>query len=139
MTYFHRLLADCRGVATIEFALVALAYFPLCFGIIELGLFLWTNDALQSTALLTARCVAISSPACTSSASTYAVNRASTWLNSGMLTASGVTIQTAATCQTAPGTAVLVTLTTSFFNGLTLPPPLPGLTLSASGCYPTSP
>jgi Flp pilus assembly protein TadG len=131
--------ADCRGAAAVEFALVSLAFFPLCFAIIELGLLLWTQDALQSTALQTARCVAVAAPACTGNAPQYAVNAASTWLTPGMLNVSGVSVRTNATCATAPGTAVVVTLTSTYFAGSPAAALFSSPTLTATGCYPTSP
>jgi Flp pilus assembly protein TadG len=135
----RRLAHDRGGVAAIEFALVSLAFFPLCFGIIELGLMLWTQDVLQTAALMTARCVAVSAPACTANAPQYAVTSASTWLNAGMLTVGGVSIKTNATCATAPGTAVVVTLTSTYFAMQTLPFGIISGTVSVKGCYPTSP
>jgi Flp pilus assembly protein TadG len=135
----RRLTADCRGAAAVEFALVSLAFFPLCFAIIELALLLWTQDVLQSTAVLTARCVAVAAPACVSDAQQYAVDTASTWLTPGMLTRSGVSIQANATCATAPGTAVVATLTSSYFVGNPLAALFGSPTLSATGCYPASP
>ncbi len=134
---FGRFADDRRGVAAIEFALVSLAYFPLCFGIIELGLMLWTQDVLQTAALMTARCVAIAAPACSSNAPQYAVTTASTWLNAGMLTVGGVSIRTNAACATAPGTAVVVTLNSTFFAANVLPYGIG--TINVTGCYPTSP
>ena len=126
-------------MAAIEFALVSVAFFPLCFGIIELGLMLWVQDVLHTAALMTARCVAVSAPACTSNAPQYAVTTASTWLNAGMLTISGVSIKTNAVCRTAPGTAVVVTLTSTYFAADLIPYGIGGGTISTTGCYPTSP
>nr|WP_294505536.1 TadE/TadG family type IV pilus assembly protein [uncultured Rhodopila sp.] len=134
-----RLAHDRRGVAAIEFALVSLAYFPLCFGIIEIGLMLWTQDVLQTTALMTARCVAVAAPACKTNPAQYAVNTASDWLSSGMLIVSGVSIKTNAVCATAPGTAVVVTLTSTYFATDTLLFGISGGAISVVGCYPTSP
>jgi Flp pilus assembly protein TadG len=136
---FGRLADDRRGVAAIEFALVSLAYFPLCSGIIELGLMLWTQDVLQTAALMTARCVAIAAPACKANAPQYAVTTASTWLNAGMLTVGGVSIKTNAACATAPGTAVVVTLTSTYFAASSLPYGIASGSISVTGCYPTSP
>jgi Flp pilus assembly protein TadG len=139
LAWYRRLAHDRRGVAAIEFALVSLAYFPLCFGIIELGLMLWMQDVLQTTALMTARCVAIAAPACTANAPQYAVTTASNWLNAGMLTVSGVSVKTNAVCAGAPGTAVVVTLTSNYFAANALPYGIGSGTISLTGCYPTSP
>ena len=127
---------DTRGAAALEFALVSLAFFPLCIGLAELGVLLWTQNVLQSTANLTARCVAISSPSCTTPA-TFAVNNATTWLNGGTLTSAGVSVQKNASCSTAPGSFVKVTLSVSALSNM--PQPLSNLTLSANACYPMSP
>lgn len=134
----RRLLRDRRGVVALEFALVSFAFLPLCFGLIELGLGLWTRNSLQSAAEMTARCVAISSPAC-SNASQYAVSLATNWVNSTALAASGVVVQTGAACSTAPGTMVKVSLTSQLINNTGLPPPLNTVTITAVACYPTSP
>ena len=134
----HRLHRDRRGAVALEFALVALAFVPLCLGLIELGLGLWTKNSLQSAAEMTARCVAISSPKC-SNASQYAVSLATNWINSTALTSSGVVVQTATSCSTSPGTMVKVSLSSRMLNNTGLPPPLNAITITATACYPTSP
>ena len=134
----RRLLQDQRGAMALEFALVSLAFVPLCFGLVELGLGLWTQNSLQSAAEMTARCVAISSPAC-SNASQYAVSLATNWISGAALVSSGVVVQTGATCSTAPSTMVKVTLTSQLINNTGLPPPLDTVTIKATACYPTSP
>ena len=97
-----RLLRDRRGAVALEFALVSLAFIPLCLGLIELGIGLWTRNSLQSAAEMTARCVAISSPKC-SNASQYAVSLATIWISGKALASSGVVVQTGTTCSTSPG------------------------------------
>ena len=133
-----RLLRDRRGAVALEFALVSFAFVPLCLGVIELGLGLWTRNSLQSAAEMTARCVAISSPKC-SNASQYAVSLATNWVNSAALATSGVVVQTGAACSTAPGTMVKVSLTSKLIDNTGLPPPFNAITITAIACYPTSP
>jgi Flp pilus assembly protein TadG len=57
-------LADCRGVGTVEFALVALAFLGLMLGIIEVGRVLWIANSLHLAVQQAARCGAIASSAC---------------------------------------------------------------------------
>ncbi len=67
---------DRRGVAALEFGMLAGALIALCVGTIEIGLLFWGQNALQAAAAETARCVAIGSPDCPS-AGTYAADAAS--------------------------------------------------------------
>ena len=136
--FLQRLWRARRAAAALEFALVSLAFFPLCLGIIEAGMLLWTKNAIQATADLTARCVAIASPACAANPAQYAVTTAGQWLSRGIITTAGVTVATGATCSTAPGTMEKVTITSSYFTA-NLPKPFNGLTLTGNACYPTSP
>ncbi len=135
---FRDFLSACRGAAALEFALVGLAYFPLCLGIFELGLLLWTRNALVTTANLTARCVAINSPSC-SNATQYAVNTAGNWLQTGILTSSGVMVQTSTSCSGASGAMVKVTVTSTGFTNLPILSGLATKALTANACYPASP
>jgi len=132
------LLANRRGAAALEFALVMLAFLPLCLGTMEAGLLLWAHNALQTSANLTARCVAISSPAC-SNAAQFAVTTANIWLQPGILTTAGVTVQTGASCTGASGTMVKVTLTSTGFSSMPLVSQLATSALTTSACYPASP
>jgi Flp pilus assembly protein TadG len=142
-------LAGARGGATaVEFALVAPLFLMLIFGTTEFGRLLWTEQALQETAIAGARCVAIaqsptsnptSSPCASggsyspASATTYIQKVASGWGLS--LPPSNISANPAGS----GGCAGLsqVTLTSMFtsvvpslvqFGG--------GITLSASACYP---
>ncbi len=124
---------DNSGVVALEFALVALAFMPLCFGLIELGLGLWARNALQSVAEMTARCVAIASPNCSDPVA-YATSLANAWVSGAALASSGVAVQTGTTCSTAPGTMVRVSLSTVMINKTGLPPPLNSVIITASAC-----
>jgi Flp pilus assembly protein TadG len=145
------LAAACGGTTAIEFALVAPVFLMFLFGIVEFGRLLWTEQALQQTAVAGARCMAIahgaiqSSPCASggtyssSSTNTYIENIAGSW---------GLSVQDAnihldpagADCG---GTSGLVEVKiTSTFNT-----PVPqlvqlatgGTSLSATACYPSNP
>jgi Flp pilus assembly protein TadG len=135
----HRLLAFYsarRGTAAVDFAMVSVVFLPMCFAIMELGIMLWVQNTLQTTAELTARCVATENAAC-SNAQSYAVSTASDWLPSGMVTTSDVTVSTGASCNGSPGTAVVVTITHSYWGSNILPPPFQSLSASVSSCFAT--
>jgi Flp pilus assembly protein TadG len=125
-----------RAAAAVDFAMVSIVFLPLCFGIIELGIMLWVQNTLQSTAEFTARCVATQNTAC-SNAQQYAVDQATAYLPSGMVSTGDVTVSTGASCNSAPGTAVIVTIAHTFWESSILPPPYQSLTTSVSSCFTT--
>jgi|SRR5579859_4822 len=55
-----------RGVAALEFALLSVPLLLLVFGTIEFGRLLWTQQALEMTAIEAARCVGILASPCSS-------------------------------------------------------------------------
>jgi Flp pilus assembly protein TadG len=55
-----------RGVAALEFALVSVPLLLLVFGTMEFGRLLWTQQALEMTAIEAARCVGILASPCSS-------------------------------------------------------------------------
>lgn len=64
MRRFRLFLADGGGASAVEFALVALPFFLMVFGIIEVGRALWTRQALSEVAMNGARCAGVVHPAC---------------------------------------------------------------------------
>jgi Flp pilus assembly protein TadG len=142
--------AACDGMAAIEFALLAPTFLGLVFGTIEYGRLLWTEQALQQTAIAGARCMAIaqgtiqSSP-CASSGSysatstqTYIKNIASGWGLS--VPTANITLNNAATCGGTTGFSQ-VTLTNTFNTAVPAIVLLAagGTTLTATACYPNNP
>lgn len=128
-----------QGTTTVEFAMISAVLFPLCFAVIEAGMLLWTQGALQSTAALVARCAAISSPLCTNP-QTYAVNTATSWIISGIISSSDVTVTNSANCPTGSGSAgsfKKVTITSEFWSHGLLPKPFGAKNLTVTACYPT--
>lgn len=131
----HPLVNDRRGLTALEFALVAPVLFMLIFGAFELGLTWWTRNALQVTADMTARCVALGS--CSNPAA-YAVSSAGTWALSNLISTSDVTFTTNGACYNGSTSTAFakVTITCKFWSGSILPPPLGNMTFSVSSCYP---
>jgi len=133
------LLRDRRGVAAVEFAMLAGALIALCVGTIEVGLIFWGKSALQAAAEDTARCRAVSSSACPddASAQTHAVNVVTQWMFSGVVTASDVQVNPSPSPCPA-GSFEAVTITTTYFADR-LPhfvAQLTNRTLSETACYP---
>jgi Flp pilus assembly protein TadG len=142
--------AASSGTAAIEFALVAPIFLMFLFGIIEFGRLMWTEQALEQTAIAGARCMAIAQGAvqnssCASGGSysssnttTYIQNVASGWGLS--IPSTGISLNNAADCGTT-GVFSQVTITSTFNT------PVPqlvqlatgGTSLTASACYPNNP
>jgi Flp pilus assembly protein TadG len=133
----HDLLRGRRGEAALDFAMVSIVFLPLCFGIIELGIMMWVQNTLQTTATVTARCVGTQNTAC-SNPQQYAVDQATQYLPSGMVSTSDVTVLTGASCNSAPGTAVIVKIAHTFWDADVLPPPYQSLSISVSSCFTTA-
>ena len=123
-----------QGNVVLEFAITAGIFLSLAVGGIDVGLLWWAKNALQVTAAMTARCMALGS--CTNPAA-YAVQMAGNWTVAGAITASNVTLSTTSQCYGTGGTYsqfYMVTIASPFWAGL--PPPLPHIALQASACYP---
>ena len=138
MIGFGNLRRARSGSTAVEFALIAGVFLTLCMGILEAGLLMWTQGALQSTASLTARCAAIASPDCTTGATPgtpqYAVAAAKSWVFSGIISNSNV-VSTTTAC-TSGVIYQKVTITSTYWAGSLLPPPLNGKTLTAVAYFP---
>jgi Flp pilus assembly protein TadG len=142
ITRFPRfwLLRDCRGTTAVEFAVIAGVLLPMLFGSLSLGFLMWTYNALQSTAALTARCVALGSSLCPpGQAKQFAADTAQQWIVPGIVNAKHVAIDTNATsCNGAAGSFVTVTIPSSFWASNILPPPFAAVSLQVSACFPTA-
>jgi Flp pilus assembly protein TadG len=113
---------DCGGAVAVEFALILIPLLLLLFGIFDLGMAMLTEMRINFAVEAAAKCEAIGSPTCASSAET-AVYGASVARVPG-LNASGFVVTTGA-C------GVSVTATYAY-NGMILP----AMTLNAGACYP---
>lgn len=69
------------GAAVVEFALVVPLFLALLFGTLEFGRMLWTQEALQQSAIAGARCMALPQSACAGAASyTYSAAKTRTYI-----------------------------------------------------------
>ncbi len=144
------MITEDDAATAVEFALVVPMFLMLVFGTIEFGRLLWTEQALQETAIAAARCVAIAqgtnpSGSCASggaysstSYNTYVLNVAAGWGLS--LPNPPPAPSTSANCGGSSGGFSQVTLTSTFnsvapelvhLNAL-------GVTLTGSACYPNN-
>ena len=120
---WRHLLTDRDGVVAMEFAISASALMLLTLGTIEFGRLLWTQEALNATAIQTARCIGVLASSCASggaysatNTTSYAETVASGW---GItLAASDITAtndQTSGACAgTAQGTFAQVSIAYTF-------------------------
>jgi Flp pilus assembly protein TadG len=134
-----RLKCDKRGVAAIEFAIVSVPLLLFMFGIIEFSRAFWAKEALQQTAVETARCMGLglATNGCTSTAGgqAYAVSVGNSWALT--IPTSNVTITTGTTCG---GVSGFVTVQITYTFHTVVPHLIAGLfndTLRASACFPS--
>jgi Flp pilus assembly protein TadG len=74
MTPVRRLAGQSGGATAVEFALTAPMFMALVWGIIEVGLGLWTQFGLENAVEAAARCASVNTTTCTSASTiaTYA-------------------------------------------------------------------
>jgi Flp pilus assembly protein TadG len=130
------------GNVAIEFALVLPMFLALVFGTVEYGRLQWTRQALQETATVGARCMAIPQSACASGGS-YSPANTTTYIQ-GVAKDWGLTIPSAnitltpnATCGGTTGFSE-VSIATTFTSVVPKIVLLAagGTALSATACYP---
>ena len=150
--FSRRLAVASDGATAVEFALVVPMFLALVYGAIEFGRLLWTEQALQETAIAGARCMAIAQTSTAaentgSCAASGAYSAASTtsyietiaggW---GLtLTSSNISLNTSGPSGGCSGLSEVIL--TSSFNSVV--PKLiefatGGITLTASACYPNN-
>ena len=115
-------------------------------GVLQLGLLMWTQEALETAATQTARCSALGATTC-ANPQQYAVNIVSEWVLTGVVTTANVWVQANATCASTSGHVTsgknaVVVITSSYWSTILpanwIPSPLGNNVLAASACYPTS-
>ena len=136
-----RFKCDTRGVAAIEFGIVVVPLLLFMFGIIEFSRAFWAKEALQQTAVDTARCrgLKISAAGCTTDtgAQAYAVSVGNTW---GLTIPTSNVIITSASGTTCGGVSGFVTVHITYTFKTVVPDLIAGLfndTLYASACFPS--
>lgn len=144
--HLARFKCDARGVAAIEFGIVIIPLLLFMFGIIEFSRAFWAKEALQQTAVDTARCMGLglSTAGCTTTAGgqAYAVSVGNTW---GLtIPTANVTITTGTTCGgasvTCSSTCNFATVQISYTFNTVVPFLITGLfgdNLRASACFPS--
>ncbi|MGH6708775.1 MAG: TadE/TadG family type IV pilus assembly protein [Bradyrhizobium sp.] len=118
-------IGDESGTTAIEFALTAPVFFLFLFGIIEIGLLLWTQIGIQHGAEMAARCASINSTLCPSAT---AVKSYATQQSFGLTLPSSTFSYSTPAC----GNQVNATYTFQFPAILGLSP----LNLTAQACFP---
>ncbi|MDB5640759.1 MAG: pilus assembly protein TadE [Hyphomicrobiales bacterium] len=137
-----RFTRDTRGSSAIEFALLAVPFLLLIFGSMEFARILWTREVLKQVATAGARCMGITQSECgTGSATDATMSKAFVVAEAARrtltITATNVTVSTAATCGTVTGFSQ-VTLAYTYQPILPLLITALGtsVTLNASSCFP---
>ncbi len=122
------ILRDTKGATSIEFALTAIPFMLIVFGLLQCGLWIWTQFALQHAAEMAARCASINSTLCgtTGAVQNYAAQQAL-----GMNVQASIFSVTQASCGNQVAAHYIFP---SFAPSLGLP----SVTLAAQACFPTS-
>lgn len=122
-----RLLRSRAGTTAVEFALLALPFLMLIFGVIDFSRLIWTQSAMQFAVEKAARCAAVNTSTCGTLAQIQA------YAGSQML-APGVPVTAFSYTASACGSDVSVTTDFKFILVNLIPS---ALTLKARSCYPT--
>jgi len=128
----------------VEFAIVSAVFIPLCLAILQIGVLMWAEGTMQSTAAQVARCAAIASPNCTGSTNTNTTFAASTWEQwiFSQITSAMTVTPTAAVCVSSIPSEK-ITITCTYWNWLINPFVNGGktaaiTTLTATAYFPSS-
>lgn len=122
----RQFLRDASGATAIEFAFTAPLFLGLVGGIIEVGLLLFTQVALQHGAESAARCGSVNTTLCATISQIQSYAAAQSF---------GLSVPASAFTVTAPACGTQVQASTVFpfvFSNLGMP----SLTLTASSCFP---
>jgi Flp pilus assembly protein TadG len=130
-----------EAATSVEFALLVVPFLVLTFGVLEVSMLMWTDEALQETAATGARCMGVLASSCSSSGSYSSANSlsylqtvASGW--NVTLPSSAVTLNASATCG---GVAGFSQVTINYTFQTTLPGLLSSLAsvpLTVQACFP---
>lgn len=132
----RRIIRDCRGVTAIEFALVGAAFMTLLVSGLGFGLMWWTENGLQTTAVLTARCASIGSCA---DPKAFAISTAGNLGIGNLIQDTDVTVVVNGSACYGTSSAysqfTKVTINSTAWVGVFLGP-LADISLSATACFP---
>ena len=121
----RRLPFDISGATALEFALCAPAFFMLMMGIVELGLLLWMQMALQEGVESAARCASVNKATCNSTGNIQSYASAQSF---GL----APPVATFTVSTPACGNQVQASYTPAFLPHF----PIPTRTLTAQACFP---
>lgn len=137
-----RLIGDRRGATAVEFAMVAGPLLLLLFGTIEFGRLMWLRQALEETATVGARCMAIPQADCMTGtaydaarARSFITAEASSW---GLaIETDDLTISRSATCSGLPNFST-VAISYNFSSAIPILFDALGVgpTISSQVCFP---
>jgi Flp pilus assembly protein TadG len=138
----RRLWRDRRGATAVEFAMVAGPLLLLLFGTVEFGRLMWLRQALEETATVGARCMAIPQAECSTGgtydqakARSFITSEAATW-GLGIVPAD-LAIDRAATCSGLPDfSTVAVSYTFSSAVPMLFDAIGVGPTITSQVCFP---
>jgi len=141
MSLFRRWLSDRCGGTAVEFSAIILSLFALLFGVTECGWFMWTANALQQTAIQSARCMGVLASSC-ASGSAYSSSNTQTYLQT-VASTYGVTVPTAAislnNAATCGGAGGFSSVTINYTFHTVVPNLVTGLAsvpMSETACFP---
>ena len=120
-----RFRLDVRGATALEFALCAPAFFMLVMGIVELGLLVWMQLALQQGVEAAARCASINKTTCSTASQIQSYASTQTY---GLTPPVGTFTVTTPAC----GNQVAASYTPTYLPSF----PIPTRTLTAQACFP---
>ncbi len=133
-----------RGASAVEFAIIVSPLLMLVFGVCEYARMLWSQSALQQTAIVGARCIGLLQTSCASGgvlSTTNAISFIQTTAAGWMITlpSSGITITQSTSCGGVSGFSS-VQLSYTFVSAV---PYLfsfstSGVNLVSSACFPTA-
>jgi Flp pilus assembly protein TadG len=128
---------DTRGAAIVEFAIALPVFSLMIFGIIWVGLVMWTQFGLQHSVEMAARCASVGNALSPSGVNTVCNNKSTVtafakaqYYGLSPTPTPNVTYQTAQ-CGTNAGNLVSMMYTVSLIKLL------PSVTLQAQSCYPS--
>jgi Flp pilus assembly protein TadG len=125
----RQMLDDTAGSAMVEYAFTLSAFILLTFGIVQVGLLMWTQAGLQHGVELAARCASVNTTLC--GTATQIQNFAAANSLAVSVPASDFTVTQGTTCGVNNGNRVTASYTFSFR------PVAPNVTVTAQSCYPS--
>jgi Flp pilus assembly protein TadG len=126
MTRVRTFAGQTGGATAVEFALTAPMFMALVWGIIEVGLGLWTQYGLENGVEAAARCASVNTKTCTNSTTTATYAASHTM---GVTIPSSAFTFTKASCGNQVSASYNFAYLTNVFHA-------PSVTLAAQACFP---